>query len=391
MLKPNTPLFLIALLFLNIGVMFCMNDILLPVVKEHFHFDYVKATMIQISFYIVYVIWPIPVARSVEKYGYRRNIIASIAFCLAGCLMFIPAYFLSSYALILAGVFTLSTGITIANVAANPYVTFLGDPAHAHMRLNFVQAFSRVGYAVTPVFASYLILSSPEKGPMIHLPYLFLSALLAVMLIVFITAGMPDIRAEAAADLPLKRTFAEAKVHKHLLWGMVAMFFYLGVESCTAGFLISYAIERSYTAQEAALFLTFYYVLAATFALVGTWLLRFLNAGTLLVIFGVGMISCLSVAVLSHDTAGIYALVGAGGCLSVMFPTVFSLAIQGLGSFTERGSALLNFAIVGGAVFPPLQGLIADERGVSDSYVVPLLCAIVVTGYGAYRRRQTAS
>ena len=390
MKKQNIALLLIALLFLNIGVMFCMNDILLPVVREYFQFDYLKATMIQMSFYIVYIIWPIPIAKSVEKFGYRKNIIASIVFCLAGCLMFVPAYFLKSYALILSGVFTLSTGITIANVAANPYVTFLGEPSSAHMRLNFVQAFSRVGYAVTPVFASYLILSEPGKGPMIHLPYLFLSGLLLLVIIIFVSTKLPDIKPVGSQDRPFSRTFAEAAKHKHLVWGMVAMFFYLGVEACTAGFLISYAIERSYTAQHAALFLTFYYVLAATMALIGTWLLRFLHAGTLLALFGAGMIIALSIAVLADGTAGIYALVAAGGFLSVMFPTIFSLAIQGLGSFTERGSALLNFAIVGGAVFPTLQGLIADERGVSDSYVVPLACAFVVVTYGVYRRHASA-
>lgn len=385
--RQNIALLLIALLFLNIGVMFCMNDILLPVVREFFQFDYLKATMIQMSFYVVYIIWPIPIAKSIERYGYRKNIIAAIVFCLVGCLMFVPASFLKSYALILGGVFTLSTGITIANVAANPYVTLLGHPSNAHMRLNFVQAFSRVGYAITPIFASYLILSVPGEGPMIHLPYLYLSGLLFLVMIIFVITKLPDVRPEASVDRPLSRTFEEAVQYSHLIWGMVAMFFYLGVESCTGGFLISYALERSYEAQDAALFLTLYYVLAATMALIGTWLLRFLHAGTLLALFATGMIIVLTVAILAEGTVGIYALVAAGGFLSVMFPTIFSLAIQGLGSFTERGSALLNFAIVGGAVFPPLQGLIADSGGVSDSYAVPLGCAFVVLGYGIYRRR----
>ncbi|MEO6843802.1 MAG: MFS transporter [Ginsengibacter sp.] len=380
--KNRTYLLLFCIIFFNVGIMFCMNDILFPILKEYFKLSFLETTLIQVSFYAVYVIWPLPIAKSVEKYGYKKNIFAFLIFCLTGCLLFIPAFYLKSYPLVLLSIFTLSTGITIANVVANPYVTLLGDPAKSHMRLNLVQAMSRVGYAITPIFASSIIYLTSATEPSFHFPYLVLSVMLLVTIGVLFAGNIPDIKTTQSSKITLITIVREAKFHRRLLFGVVTLFFYMGVESCTAGFYISYFLEKSYSQAQAATGLTLYYVLAASFALLGAYLLTRFSAGKILTFFGIGMAICLVLTMLSLPHVSVVALTLAGGFLSVMFPTIFSLSIEGVGSFTEKGSVLLNFAIVGGAIFPPLQGLIADSFGISVSYVVPLTCSMVVIAFG---------
>ena len=382
MKHDKIPVALISAMFLTIGVMFCMNDILLPIVKEMFNLTYLEATFIQISFYVVYIIWPLLISKTIALYGYKRNIIGAMVICVFGSLLFVPASFLGSYALILLGVFTISTGVTIVNVAANPYAALLGSADGAHVRLNFVQAFSRVGYAATPLVASILIFGTAGGDPKIHVPYLLLSALIIGVIILMLLFQLPDYKPLLPEKISLLTIFSKSRNYRQLYYGIPTMFFYVGAEACTSGFFISYMTTHDYSQETAATFLTFYYVLAASFALLGAWLLRVIRASALLAIFGFGMLSCYALVIWEPVAVAPYALIAAGGFLSIMFPTVFGLAIENLKDFTEKGSALLNFAIVGGAVFPPLQGLIADTYGISLSYIVPAICIVVVTAYG---------
>jgi FHS family L-fucose permease-like MFS transporter len=382
MKHDKIPVALISTMFLTIGVMFCMNDILLPIVKEMFNLTYVEATFIQMSFYVVYIIWPLLISKTIALYGYKRNIVGAMVICVLGCLLFVPSYFLKSYILILLGVFTISTGVTVVNVAANPYAALLGSPDGAHVRLNFVQAFGRVGYAATPLVASTLIFGAAGSEPKIHIPYLVLSALILGVIILMLIFHMPDHKPLTPEKISLLKVFKKSRNYRQLYYGIPTMFFYVGAEACTSGFFISYMTTHNYSQETAATFLTFYYVLAASFALLGAWLLRMIRASALLAIFGCGMLLCYVMVIWGPAGIAPYALIGAGGFLSIMFPTVFGLAIENLKDFTEKGSALLNFAIVGGAVFPPLQGLMADSYGISLSYIVPAICIVVVTAYG---------
>jgi FHS family L-fucose permease-like MFS transporter len=341
-----------------------------------------------VSFYIVYIIWPLQISKTIGKYGYKKNIVGAMVICLAGCLLFVPAYFLENYILILLGVFTISTGVTVVNVAANPYTALLGTPDGSHVRLNFVQAFSRVGYAATPLVASVLIGTTSDE-PRIHLPYLVLGGMILMVVIFMIVFRMRDFKPGVIEKISLSRVFKKSRHYKQLYYGIPTMFFYVGAEACTSGFFISYMITHGNSQGTAATYLTFYYVLAAVFALLGAWLLRFIKPGRLLSIFGTGMAVCYALVIWGDDSVVAYALIGAGGFLSIMFPTVFSLAIEDLKDFTEKGSALLNFAIVGGAVFPPLQGMVADNFNINLSYIVPGICILVVTAYGIQTSRRT--
>jgi len=365
--------------------MFTMNDVLLPTVMEYFNLTYTQATLIQVSFYINYLIFPIPIAWMIHKYGYKISLVVSLLTSALGCLLFIPAQFMDSYIVILLAIFILSTGITIINVAANPLTTLLGDPEGAHIRINFVQSFSRIGYAATPIVATALIYSNSGEIRF-YFPYMLLGIALLVIAALIFFSKMPDLSAPKEDAFSLGMVLRRSKKYPHLLYGVIAMFFYVGAEASTAGFFIPYlTAELGFTISEAVGYLTLYYIFAAVMGLIAAvWILRYVKAHMLVGVFGVAMMVAYLICVFGDTGYNEYVLASLGLGLSIMFPTLFSLAIEDTGSFAGSGSALLNFAIVGGAVFAPIQGVIADIYGVANSYLVPFVCFLVVTIYALF-------
>ena len=379
------PLLLLCLMFLTVGAMFTMNDVLLPTVMEYFSLNYTQATLIQVSFYVTYIIFPIPIAWMIHKYGYKVSLVVALSTSALGCLLFVPAQFLDSYAVILTAIFTLSTGITIINVAANPLTTLLGDPDGAHIRINFVQSFSRIGYAATPVIATALIYSG-DGDIRLYFPYMLLGITIFVIALMIYFSKMPNMRAPEEDVFSVSKVLKKSKKYPHLLYGVVAMFFYVGAEASTAGFFIPYlTAELNFTISEAVGYLTLYYVFAAVMGLVAAiWILRYVPAHKLVGAFGSAMIVAYLICAFLETGYNEYILASLGLGLSVMFPTLFSLAIEDTGDFAGSGSAMLNFAIVGGAVFAPLQGMMADNFGVAYSYLVPCFCFLVITIYALF-------
>ena len=379
------PLLLLCLMFLTVGAMFTMNDVLLPTVMDYFSLNYTQATLIQVSFYITYIIFPIPIAWMIHKYGYKISLVVALSTSALGCLLFVPAQFLDSYVVILTAIFILSTGITIINVAANPLTTLLGDPDGAHIRINFVQSFSRIGYAATPVIATALIYSG-DGDIRFYFPYMLLGILIFVIALMIYFSKMPNMRAPEEDVFSVSKVLKKSKKYPHLLYGVVAMFFYVGAEASTAGFFIPYlTAELDFTISEAVGYLTLYYVFAAVMGLVAAiWVLRYVPAHKLVGAFGSAMIVAYLICAFLETGYNEYILASLGLGLSVMFPTLFSLAIEDTGDFAGSGSALLNFAIVGGAVFAPLQGMMADNFGVAYSYLVPCFCFVVITIYALF-------
>jgi FHS family L-fucose permease-like MFS transporter len=378
------PLLLLSLLFLIVGALFCMNDILLPSLITHFKLNYAQATLIQFTFYLTYIIFPMPIAWMIHQYGYKVSLLVAVLTCALGCGIFFPAWLLNSYGLVLTAIFVLSTGVTIINVAANPFAAMLGDPEGAHQRINFVQVFSRVGYAATPLVATALIYKGSGEIRY-HFPYLLLAiALLAIAILMFFS-HLPAMRPEGEEKFSTKGILKEGLSHRHLFYGVFAMFFYMGAEACTAGFFIPYLKSvMNYSDKTSASFLTLYYVFTAAMGIVGVLLLKYVKAHRLAGFFGLGMIFLYGLCLLLRTEYNGFFLAGLGIFLSILFPTLFSLAIDGIGDFTGKGSALLNFAIIGGSVFPPIQGLIADSHGVRISYIIPMLCVGVITLYAFF-------
>lgn len=381
------PLLLLALMFFMVGSLFCMNDILLPSLITHFKLNYSQATMIQFTFYLTYILFPIPIAWMIHRFGYKISLLVAVLTCSLGAAFFWPAKIFDSYPLILMAIFIISTGLTIINVAANPLASMLGDPEGAHQRINFVQVFSRIGYAVTPAVATTLIYN--QIGEIrFHLPYLLLAAILLVIALLMGVSHLPSMKPENEARFTLNGIIRVGYSHKHLFFGLFAMFFYMGAEASTCGFFIPYLKSvLNYTNDKAAGFLTLYYIFTAVMGVIGVVMLKYVKAHKLLGFFGTGMVFLFFLIIAFNSGFNQYLLAGLGLFLSIMFPTIFSLAIEDIGSFTGKGSALLNFAIVGGSVFPPIQGVIADHLGVQVSYVIPMICVIMVTIYAFFFTR----
>lgn len=381
------PLALLSLMFFMVGSLFCMNDILLPSLITHFKLNYTQATMIQFTFYLTYIIFPIPIAWMIHHKGYKISLLVAVLTCSLGAAFFWPAKIFESYPLVLMAIFIISTGLTIINVAANPFASLLGDPEGAHQRINFVQVFSRVGYAVTPAVATTLIYN--QAGDIrFHFPYLILAAILLMIAVLFGFSNLPSMKPENDESFKIKGIVREGYAYRHLFFGFFAMFFYMGAESTTCGFFIPYLKSvLGYTNERAASYLTLYYIFTAAMGIIGVIMLKYVKAHKLLGWFGTGMVTIFLVVIFFNTGYNAYLMSGLGLFLSIMFPTIFSLAIEEIGAFTGKGSALLNFAIVGGSVFPPIQGMIADHHGVQISYLIPMVCVVMVTIYAFFFTR----
>ncbi|MEP7230470.1 MAG: MFS transporter [Ginsengibacter sp.] len=386
------PLLLVSYVFLFTGAIICMNDILLPSLKDFFELSYTEATRIQQSFYLVYLIFPIPISYYISRYGYKTGVLTALVICSIGCSLFIPAYFASSYILVLIALFVVSIGVTLINVAANPLATMLGTPEGAHARINFVQVFSRIGYSLTPILGTHLIYGADQKISF-YKPYMGLGIGTFLLAIFIFFSVLPAFKPEMAKGFSFFAILKESRKYPQLFWGAIIMFFYVGAEACTAGFFINYLQDKSiagFSADRAAQFLTWYYVVATIVGFASIYLFKFFSAGKLVAVFGTGMVILLLLCALTKSSWNAYYLAGLGVFISIMFPTLFSLGIERIGSFTEKGSALLNIAIVGGAVFPPIQGMIADSKGVQVSYLVPCFCFVLIVLYGIFCSRRSS-
>ncbi len=385
------PLLLVAYVFLFTGSIICMNDVLLPSLKDSFRLSYLQASFIQQSFYLVYLIFPIPIAYYISRFGYKVGLITALSVCSVGSALFVPAFFASSYALALLAVFVISIGVTLVNVAANPLAALLGDVSGAHVRVNFVQLFSRIGYSVTPIVATRLIYGSGHATSF-HIPYLVLGIGTLLFAVFIFFSAIPALKPDALEGFTFFSIVKQARKYPQLFWGALIMFFYVGAEACTAGFFISYLRDNSvagFSADKTAQFLTYYYVASTAVSLVGIYLLQFVSPGRLVAVFGTGMIGLYLLVSLTNSGWNAYYMIGLGAFISIMFPCLFSLGIEGVGNFTEKGSALINTAVVGGAVFPPLQGLLADAQGIQISYLVPCCCFVLIVAYGIYCDRRS--
>ncbi|HEX3935157.1 MAG TPA: hypothetical protein VHW43_10800, partial [Puia sp.] len=221
-------------------------------------------------------------------------------------------------------------------------------------------------------------------------PYLGLGMLIFCLFIFIYFSVIPTFKPAMAKGFSFLSILNESRKHPQLFWGAIVMFFYVGAEACTAGFFINYLQDRSiagFSADMAAKFLTYYYVAATIAGFLAIYLFRFISAGKLVAVFGICMVALLLLCAFTKSSWNPYYMVGLGVFISIMYPTVFSLGIEKIGDFTERGSALMNIAVVGGAFFPPIQGMIADLNGVQASYAVPCFCFVIVASYGFYCAR----
>ena len=381
-------LVVLTTLFFMWGLITSLNDILIPHLKAIFTLNYVQAMLIQFSFFGAYFVMSFPSGYLVEKVGYRNGIIIGLATAGIGCIGFYPAASQHSYGLFLAALFVLASGITLLQVAANPYVAVLGPPKTAASRLNLTQAFNSLGTTVGPWVGSVLILSVATSGAgTTQIPYLILAGVLFVIAIVFSRFKLPAI----LTDKPLEDDSVVARPsrsiwhYRHLVLGALAIFMYVGAEVTIGSFLVNFMSQPDIGAlpeSTAGRYLSLYWGGAMVGRFIGSAVLRRVQPGYLLAFNAACAVTLLLVTIASHGTTAMVAVLAIGLFNSIMFPTIFTLAIANLGKHTGEGSGVLCMAIVGGAIVPLIAGFFADRFGIALSFFVPALCYAYIVYYG---------
>jgi len=380
------PLVILTSLFFMWGFLTVLNDILIPYLKNVFDLNYTQALLVQFCFFTAYGACSIPSGNIVKKVGYQRGIVFGLMIAAVGCFMFMLAAHVLVYGVFLAALFVLAAGITLLQVSANPYVALLGPTETAPRRLTLTQAFNSLGTVVGPVVGGALILSAVANAgggaDAVRVPYVGLGIALLALAVVFMFVDLPVI---ADADHE-QGSYRDALKYKHLVLGVIAIFLYVGAEVSIGSLIISFLGETNIAGmaeEEATTYVTYYW----TGALIG----RFLAVGLMLMVAGnvmlmvnaIGAIVMLAIVITTDGKSAWMALIAVGLFNSLMFPTIFSLAIAKLGTLASRGSGLLCTAIIGGALVPLLQGVMADTVGLQISFLVPAVCYLYIMFYGA--------
>ena len=378
-------------LFFMWGLITSLNDVLIPRLKAVFDLSYTEAMMIQFCFFFAYFVVSLPAGSLIKRIGYKSGVVVGLIIAGIGCACFYPAAAYESYNYFLAALFVLAAGITILQVAANPYVTALGNPVTASSRLTLTQAFNSLGTTVGPWLGGILILtsatsaveSSVTDASSVQMPYLALAATLIVMSVIFAMLKLPEIEDEeptVSAEIE-----GSAWNYTHLVLGAVAIFVYVGAEVSIGSFLINFLGEESIAGleeMEAAKYVSFYWAGAMVGRFIGAAAMQKIAAGKALAFNAIAASILVAITVLSSGALAMWAILLVGLFNSIMFPTIFSLGVAGLGEHTSQGSGILCLAIVGGALLPLLQGLLADTYGVQNAFALAIICYAYIAYYG---------
>ena len=390
-------------LFFLWGFLTCLNDILIPHLKNVFSLNYTQASLIQFCFFSAYFIVSVPAGIIVKKIGYKSGMVLGLIIASLGCFLFYPAAEVRVYALFLGALFVLASGIVILQVAANPYVTVLGKPDSAPFRLTLTQAFNSAGTTVAPYFGSVLILSAAAAGTIevadmnaaqleafkdeeassVKLPYLILASTLLLLAAVFAFLKLPSIH-EDSEKITIEGLLSVFRFSQ-LKLGAIGIFLYVGAEVAIGSFLVNFLGEKhiaGFDESTGAKYLFYYWGGAMVGRFLGAALMLKIKAGVLLAFNATMAVILLLVTIFGSGHVAMWAVLLVGLFNSIMFPVIFSLGVNGLGLKTSFGSGVLCLAIVGGALLPFGMGLLADSVGLQMSFWLPLLCYLYIAYYG---------
>ena len=386
----NSALVVLTTLFFMMGFITCMNDILIPHLKEIFDLTYVQAMLIQFCFFTAYAIMSIPMGHLVGKIGYKNGVIGGFLLTAVGCLLFYPAAGSHSYPTFLGALFILASGVTLLQVAGNPYVTLLAKPGKESATLTLVQAFNSLGTTIAPQIGAFLILadatqtvSKAEKISSVQIPYLGLAGLLIILAVFVKMIRLPDARKIAEAESEHNHD-GKSSVwqYKHLVLGAAGIFCYVGAEVSIGSLMVNVlGFLKGLDHASAAQYLSFYWGGAMVGRFLGSAVMAKIAPNRYLAFNATIAVVLLIIAMMTgkgNADVAMWALLAIGFFNSIMFPTIFSLATKNLGKFTNSASGILCTAIVGGALIPVLQGKIADDFGMMISYVAPAVCYLYI-------------
>jgi MFS transporter, FHS family, L-fucose permease len=403
---PQLQLFVMGLFFIFGGIT-SLNDVIIPKLKELFTLNYTQAMLVQFCFFIAYAFVGIPGARLVKRIGYMRGAVAGLLTMMVGCLLFIPASQTATYGVFLFAYFVLASGVVIVQVVSNPLISLLGKPATAHSRLTFAQAFNSLGTTVFPIAGSILILGSLATVTAAQLSGVELDAYRTAesQAIVNGYLGIAVALAIVAGVVWMFRNALKGEKHEasqglaglDLLqrprfgFGALCIFLYVGAEVAIGSLIVNYLMQdhvMGLQEQAAGKLIGLYWGGAMVGRFIGSAVLRVLSPGKVLAFVSIAAIALLVISTqTSGDVAG-YTLLAVGLTNAIMFPTIFTLACEKLGSRAADGSGIINVAIVGGAVIPLLTGVIADlTSSLAIAFMLPMACYAVIAAFGFYARR----
>jgi MFS transporter, FHS family, L-fucose permease len=391
----TVALILTTSLFFLWGFALNLNPILIPHLKKACQLSDTQSALIDSASYIAYFLMAIPAGLFMKRFSYKAGIIFGLILFACGAFLFFPAAEVRSYSFFLAALFIIASGLTFLETAANPYITLLGDPDQGAQRLNFAQSFNGLAATLAPLAGGLFILSgktltASEENTMsateldrylnveasaVQLPFLIIGAVVLIVALLLFLVPLPEVTTTEESSSQDGSILKE----KNLMLGVVAQFFYVGAQVCVSSFFIRFSQQVAGLGEKTAA----YFLSAALLGFMigrflGTFLMKFFHPAKLLAIYAVINVILLIVAASIPGMSSVYALVGVEFFMSIMFPTIFSLSIQGLGSKTKIGSSLIIMSIVGGALFPLLMGQVSDLSNIQVAYLVPAACFLPV-------------
>lgn len=396
---------LVVTLFFAWGFATVLVDTLIPKLKALFALNYAEVMLTQFCFFLAYLVVSLPAGALIARIGYVRGIVAGLVLMALGCVLFSPAATLGIYPGFLLALFVMAGGITTLQVAANPLIAVLGSAKTSHSRLTFAQAFNSLGTTIGPFVGAFFILGGGAMAPdatatpaalaasrsaeahMIQGPFLGIAAGLIVLALVFFVLRRARI-GPAAQVTPGRKDLALLS-RPRLVCGALSIFTYVGAEVSIGSLMINYLMLGKTLALDPATagkLLSLYWGGAMVGRFIGSAVLTRIEAGTVLAACALGAASLATASALSTGMLAAITVLAIGLCNSIMFPTIFTLAIDRLGEDTPRGSGLLCLAIVGGAVIPLVTGYAADRAGLSLALLVPAVCYLWIATYGALTR-----
>ena len=410
MKKYLVPFILVTFCFALWGF---ANDVTNPMVKAFskiFRMSVTEGALVQVAFYGGYFAMAFPAALFIRKYSYKAGVLMGLGLYATGALLFFPSKAIGIYGCFLIAYFIMTCGLSFLETSCNPYILSMGEPETATRRLNLAQCFNPCGSIIGMFVAMNFIqaklnpLSSDERAllsdadfeavknadlDVLISPYLAIGAVIVVMFLIILFTKMPK-NADQSHDIHIMTTLRRLVTLKRYREGVVAQFFYVGAQIMCWTFIIQYGtrvfMAEGMEEQAAEVLSQRFNIYAMMFFIcsrfIATWLMRWISPARLLTIFGILAMVFTTGVILSHDRTGVYCLVCVSGCMSLMFPTIYGIALDGLGDDAKFGAAGLIMAILGGSVLPPLQALFIDAGMTNFSFILPFVCFLVVTIYG---------
>ena len=398
---------MVTTLFFMWGFLTSLNDILVPHLRSIFDLNYTRVMFINLAFFGSYFVFAQPAGKLIELIGYKRTMVVGLLVMAAGALLFVPAANAPSFNLFLAALIVLAAGVTTLQVAANPYVTVLGPSRTASSRLNLTQAFNSLGTTIAPYVGGLLILAAAplsssqlqklsasaqlvyrqQEASSVKMPYIGIAIALAALALAIAMFNLPKI--EATREFrPMGETDEATGAlwkQRQLVLGALGIFLYVGAEVAIGSFLINYFTQPeigNMTVKRAAGLVSLYWFGAMVGRFIGSAVLQKLPTRQVLGTVAVVAFLLVCTTMASAGWLAIVTVLLVGLFNSVMFPSIFSLGIEGLGPLTGKGSGLLVQAIVGGAIIPVAEGALADRIGIHHAFILPALCYLYIAYYG---------